>query len=273
LIEAFRKSWWIAKKSANLLIVSIRVFVYCLIHPKKLFEFTFSIFSTINKFYQSSHGRLLDFKTTKIFQDLNKNPVFARCNFFLADSTVTHLAEIHILATLTCYLKPKRIFEIGTYNGFTTLHFAYNSPGDCTIYTLDLPPHYDTEYKNKSSEYSYDDWLVVQLSMDHIAKRIFKGDPNAAKIKELFGDSATFDFSPYYGKIDLIFIDGSHSYPYIKSDTENAFKMLSDTGIIVWHDFDYVIHKDVFRYLNELSKERKIYSIANTRFAVFGNSL
>ncbi|MBL8012699.1 MAG: class I SAM-dependent methyltransferase, partial [Candidatus Omnitrophica bacterium] len=75
------------------------------------------------------------------------------------------------------------------------------------------------------------------------------------------------------GKIDLVFIDGNHSYEFVKSDTENALEMLSEKGVIIWHDYDYIIHKDVFRYLNKLAKTHKIYSIPHTRFAIYGRQL
>jgi hypothetical protein len=49
--------------------------------------------------------------------------------------------------------------------------------------------------------------------------------------------------------------------------------MLSERGVIIWHDFDYIIHRDVFKYLNKLSEQYPIYSIPHTRFAVYGKDL
>ncbi len=267
------KFYWIAKNLINFFVVCVRILLHGLTHPKKFFQLLFSIYSTINEFYKVSHSRLHDFSKTATAKALSDNTIFARCNALNIDSDVTRPMEIQTLATLTYYLRPQKIFEIGTYNGFTTIHFAYNSPSDCRIYTLDLPPNYDARNKNELHKYSYDDLKVVELSMKNIDKRVFKNDPNGSKITELFGDSASFDFSPYHNKIDLVFIDGNHAYDYVKSDTENAFKMLSDNGIILWHDFDYIIHQDVFRYLNKLGEKYKIYSIQNTRFAIYGKDL
>jgi len=198
---------------------------------------------------------------------------FSKSNVFNADLKVTRAMETQALASLVCLFQPRTIFEIGTYNGFTTLHFAVNSPEGCEINTLDLPPDFDQKNAEKTTQYSYDDMLVVELSMKHINERVYKNHPQEYKVRELFGDSSKFDFSPYYGKMDMIFIDGNHSYPFVKSDTEQAFKMLSDNGVIVWHDYDYIIHRDVFKYLNKLSSEHKIYSIPNTRFAIYGKTL
>jgi len=87
------------------------------------------------------------------------------------------------------------------------------------------------------------------------------------KIIELFGNSMTFDFSQYHGKMDFIFIDANHSYAYVKSDTENALKMLSEHGVILWHDYDF-IHPGVFKLINEVARDRKIYYIERTRYAI-----
>jgi len=229
--------------------------------------FLFSIFSDINEFHQMAFGRLKDFEETKFFKQLSSHFIFAQSNLFNRDVKVTRSMETHFLSTLVKELNPQTVFEIGTYNGFTALHLAVNSPPACRIFTLDLPPDYDV---GKVVASSYDDLLVIKLSQQTISQRFYKKHPLENKITELYGDSAGFDFSPYYGKVDIVFIDGNHSFEYVKSDTENAFKMLSGHGIIVWHDFDYIIHKDVFFYLNDLAAKYPIYSVPHTRFAIYG---
>ena len=87
---------------------------------------------------------------------------------------------------------------------------------------------------------------------------------------ELFGDSMNFDFSPYHGKMDFVFVDANHSYAYVKSDTENAFQMISPRGAILWHDYDF-IHPEIFRLINDIARRKKIYYIERTRFAVYIN--
>ena len=80
----------------------------------------------------------------------------------------------------------------------------------------------------------------------------------------------SFDFSPYYGKIDFVFIDANHSYAYVRSDTENALRTLSPEGVILWHDYDF-IHPGVFRLINELAREKRIFYVERTRYALFLN--
>lgn len=66
----------------------------------------------------------------------------------------------------------------------------------------------------------------------------------------LSGDTARFDFSPWYGTRDLVFIDACHEYEYVMKDTEIALKFLQLGGIIVWHDYGTWV--GVPRALNEL---------------------
>ncbi|VAX35695.1 hypothetical protein MNBD_UNCLBAC01-502 [hydrothermal vent metagenome] len=269
------KIGWYARNLLNFFIACIRILFYCLIHPKKSSKLLFSLFSTINEFYQFSHGRLYSFETTKTYKDLKNNLSFPKSNYFSSDPNVTRPIETQVMSGLVAHLQPKTIFEIGTYNGFTTMHFAQNTPDETKIYTLDLPPNFSLTDTNETdlTKYSYDDLLVVKLSNENINNRAYHGTPAEKKITELFGSSLDYDFSPYHKKIDLIFIDGNHALKYVQSDTENAFKMLSPNGVIIWHDFDYIIHRDIFKYLNRLVKEHKIYSIPNTRFALYGPTL
>src|ERR1700685_440212 len=131
--------FWYLGKFLNLLFASVYLFVYFIFHPKQFRLFLFSIFSSINEFHQMAYGGLLNFEETKFFQQLSNHFVFAQSNLFNRDVKVTRSMETHFLATLVKELGPQTIFEIGTYNGFTTLHLAVNSPASCRIYTLDLP--------------------------------------------------------------------------------------------------------------------------------------
>ncbi len=263
---------WYLRNLRNLFIACVRIFFYAFIHPRKVGSLLFGFFASINEFYQHSHGRLRNFTDTAFYKKIVDDFVFVRCNVINPEYVVTRSGETQTIASIVKELNPKTIFEIGTYNGFTTLHFACNTKEDTKIYTLDLPPDFHLGKKEKT-DYSYDDQLVVELSLKNINNRIYKRFPEGKKIVDLFGDSQSFDYSPYYGKMDLVFIDGNHSYEFVKTDTENAFKMLSPNGVILWHDYDYIIHRDVFKYLNQMSKSYPIYSVPGTRFAVYGKNL
>jgi len=187
---------------------------------------------------------------------------FSKSNCLNVNFGTIRPIESQVLAALVSHLKPKTIFELGTYTGFSTIHLSENSPSDSTIYTLDLPPDKTgIELKNDMNE-AHRDIKNINLNKE----RYFHSLGSKNSIVELLGNSKTFDFSPYFEKIDFVFIDANHSYAYVKSDTENALRLLTPNGVILWHDYDF-IHPGVFRLINEIAKEKKIFYIERTRYA------
>jgi hypothetical protein len=169
--------------------------------------------------------------------------------------------DAFLLAALCQVLACKTVFEIGTYHGETAWLLARNKP-DVRVYTLDLPDvAAASQVKLELTDPGY------FKSWNRGAK--FRGTPEQDRITQLYGDSATFDFSPYRGSIDLVFIDASHSYSYVKSDTTAALEMVSEQGTIVWDDYTY--YPGIFACLNELAPEldRPIVHILGTRLAIY----
>jgi hypothetical protein len=80
------------------------------------------------------------------------------------------------------------------------------------------------------------------------------------KVTQLLGDSATFDYSPYVQQgVDFVFVDGSHSYEYARSDSLVAIEMLrGGHGTIVWHDYD--VWRGVSAALHELRRNDARFS-------------
>ena len=66
------------------------------------------------------------------------------------------------------------------------------------------------------------------------------------RIVQIFSDSTKLDFSQF-GVVDLIVIDGGHDFNEVKSDTENALRIINrEHGVIIWHD---AVDLHVGRYL------------------------
>jgi hypothetical protein len=149
--------------------------------------------------------------------------------------------ELVLLAGICRWLKPKHVFEIGTFNGRTTVNVAANSPDDAIVHTLDIP-HDHPLFAQVSGEERF------QLHAN--AGALYRNSPFAAKVEQLWSDSAEFDEKPFADQIDLAFIDGSHSYDYVKNDTEKTLRMMRSDGVIIWHDY-YPQYPDVARYLEE----------------------
>jgi len=131
------------------------------------------------------------------------------------------------LAGLVWALDVKSVFEIGTFDGVTTWALARNMSSG-VVDTLDLPAGERAQLAIEDT-----DEEVRGLLSDHVYDAL----PHPAAIEQHWGDSASFDFSAWSGKVDLVYIDGAHSEPYVESDTRNAFEMLSERGAIVWDDY------------------------------------
>ena len=161
------------------------------------------------------------------------------------------IIELLCLVSLVKKYNPKRLFEIGTFDGRTTLNIAQNAPADAKVYTLDLLK----EKKDQTALYMASAEKKF-IDKDTVGQRYAGKD--AGKITQLYGDSANFDYSPFLNSIDFIFVDGAHSYEYVVSDSQNALKLLRGKGIIVWHDYDTIYRggRGLTRALNELYRKK-----------------
>ena len=144
-----------------------------------------------------------------------------------ADGNVT-LLELLVLSRVVRERQARSLFEIGTFDGRTTLALAMNAPNDAIVYTLDLPQHASAGLGIERAERAF-------VDKPRSGARFLHTDA-ATKIRQLYGDSATFDFTNYAA--DFVFVDGSHAYEYVLGDSERAFALLQGSGgTIVWHDY------------------------------------
>ncbi|MBI4549651.1 MAG: class I SAM-dependent methyltransferase [Candidatus Omnitrophica bacterium] len=164
-----------------------------------------------------------------------------------ADGNVS-LQELIVINQLVRKHRPNCVFEMGTFDGRTTLNMALNLEEGGRIFTLDLP----------SEEISKVSLPIDSGDSKHILKpesgARFKGRVEGSQITQLFGDTARFDFSPYEGRVDFVFIDAAHSLEYVLNDSRIALKLLKGgKGVILWHD--YGTFDGVTEALNRLSTE------------------
>lgn len=151
--------------------------------------------------------------------------------------------ELSTIAAIAKALAPAQFFEIGTYKGWTLANVALNLPASTKIYSLD-------QHRHQSS--------------DERVREILK----APNIKLLTGNSFNFDFRPFEGKMDLVFIDGGHDYETVKNDTQVALKLVSPRGTILWHDYN-LEHPGVYRFINELARELDLKLIETTSIVAY----
>ncbi len=168
------------------------------------------------------------------------------------ESGNVRISELAVLSAFAKECRPNsNIFEIGTFDGRTTLNMAMSAPVSCHISTLDLPPDHPTKYELAKGERH----MVEKPASGNRYKKYADSHPQAiSRVSQLYGDSAAFDYTPYTGSCSLVFVDGSHAYEYAKSDTQVALAIAEAGGVVVWHD--YGIWKGVTDALEEIeSKE------------------
>ncbi|MDP2389051.1 MAG: hypothetical protein Q8N52_01890, partial [Acidobacteriota bacterium] len=62
------------------------------------------------------------------------------------------------------------------------------------------------------------------------------------------------------------FVDGAHSFEYVKSDTMNAARCCQDDGVIIWDDFTTT--REVTNYVRSLKAAGvALFGIRGTRLA------
>jgi len=165
--------------------------------------------------------------------------------------------DMMLLATLSDGIPDCRYFEIGTWRG-ESVSIVAERASQC--FTLCL---------------SDEEMRILGMPEANIESHMMFSD-KLANVKQLRGDSKTFDFESLYQKFDLIFIDGNHHYEYVLNDTRNVFKhLVHENSVVVWHD--YAHHPDKIRYevmaaiLDGVGDERKnmIYHVGHTKCAIF----
>ncbi len=170
-------------------------------------------------------------------------------------------AETWVLAVLA--KRARRLFEFGTATGKTTYLWARNAPPDAEIVTITLGPDQIAEYARGAGDEARD---VRKAQQESVFERfMYTGTEVEGRITQLFGDSKHLDETPYVGRFDLVFVDGSHAYSHVVSDSRKALRMCAPGGIVLWHDYRGR-HRaaGVFRALNELARELPLVHLAGT---------
>lgn len=161
------------------------------------------------------------------------------------------ITEISSLCHLVAARQPRKILEIGSFRGLTTLNLAMNAP-EAEIHTLDLPPDFDpaqTRFENNDAQ------IIRSRGFYYYADH-----PEAARIHQHYGDTATFNYAEIGGGLDLCLIDAAHSYDYVRNDTAKTLPLMPPGGLMLWHDYgrnDFLADPEdawgVTRFLHEIA--------------------
>jgi hypothetical protein len=140
--------------------------------------------------------------------------------------------------------KPKTIVDLGVDWGFSTFCFAYPQIGQ--VYGIDwFEGDEHAGFRDTSDDVNI---LYKDLNVEY-------GINNVTFIKADFNDAAkTWD-----KEIDILHIDGFHSYEAVKNDYETWFKFCKEDSIILFHDVE-AYRETVGVFFNELDGYTLIHS-------------
>ncbi len=133
--------------------------------------------------------------------------------------------EISELLREIAGLRAQRIMEIGTARGGTLFALTRVAAADAHLISLDLP--------GGSWGGGYPWWkvrLYRSLALPHQRIDLIRGDSHGAAsldaVRRAFGGR----------KLDVLFIDGDHTYAGAKQDFEQYGPLVREGGIIAFHD-------------------------------------
>jgi predicted O-methyltransferase YrrM len=135
--------------------------------------------------------------------------------------------------------KARKVIEIGRYKGGSTLLIAAAMGGEGEFWSIDLG---DKESRLRSSDSRPFDEQIADA-----CRRL------GLQVKLVVGDSRTIEVDT--GEVDLVFIDGDHSYEGVKNDFERFGKRVRIGGAVLFDDaFDeglFKTHSDTVGLLVE----------------------
>lgn len=184
-----------------------------------------------------------NFSYSNLSNKINLNSIFNNKNIkttFLNDLSKFKKLEIPELAGgvnpgdqraiyyLIRELKPKKILEIGTHIGSSTISIALamsHESNNNYLKTVDIRDVNDESLKP---------WVKYK------SKNSPKNNLKILKINELvnfdINDSINF-FKNEDQKYDFIFLDGSHRADYVYKEISSSLKLLNPNGVILLHDY------------------------------------
>ena len=200
------------------------------IHQNKILKYCALIILIMNDLGLLSYPVEFITSDAVVSSDLASNAIIRMEPGFEKDFLVLHC--------LIKKIQPRKLFEVGTCEGYGTLIMA-NACSSAHIISLDLPPYTAPFY----------------LTPTDIGKKCNR------PYEQVFGDSLSYNFEQHF-PIDAWFIDAAHDYVHVKYETEQAVK--SNARLIVYHDTDI---EEVLRAIVDVlgDTEYKIYRITDTR--------
>jgi predicted O-methyltransferase YrrM len=155
--------------------------------------------------------------------------------------------DAHILQYLYRYQAPRRHFEFGTWKGAGVVLCAESCGAE--IWTINLPdgekdaagrPIYQetrTIAEQDVPSIPEKDLGAVQTDAGEEIGKLYRQAGYAHRVHQILADSFEWRGDEFEdGFFDSVLIDGGHSSKLVSVDTQNAIRLTSSGGMVLWHD-------------------------------------
>lgn len=195
---------------------------------------------------------------SQILELLGKGKQVTDFEFFVVGAPVRHFFMVETVRKLVREHKRDlpRMLEIGSFFGASTLSWAYGIELYAKKGEITCVDSWEPCYNEANSDLSnpiYEE--ANELLKSEIVYEIFKynisklpPDISAIQIK---GRSDIVLPQLRESFFDIVYIDGSHSYPEIKNDILNAVPMIRSGGFICGDDLNIQLHECSLEHVKE----------------------
>ena len=161
---------------------------------------------------------------------------------------IQHVDELTAFAKIVGARHPRRILEIGTAQGGMFWLLCRLAARDCVLISLDLP---------SDERFSGGNQQTPDLAAMRCARQT---------VHSILGNSHSPDMPDQVGKIlngellDLLFIDGDHTYTGVRSDYLMYHPLVRPGGLVAFHDIVKSAWEgcEVDRFWAELAREQDL---------------
>lgn len=174
--------------------------------------------------------------------------------------------ELELLFAFLYGVDLKNILEIGTARGGTLWALCQIASKKANIISLDMPggQYGAMDYiEGKEDLERLKDFASPEQKM-HIIRQNSHSDSTFRKVKKILNQS----------KLDLLFIDGDHTYSGVKADWEMYSPLVREAGFIVFHD---ILDQDelypgckVDEFWKELKNQNETWEFIDPNGGVWG---
>ncbi len=221
------------------------------------------IFNPVVENTNLKNSRLLSDKFQKVnlgklIESINRHITIKDLTFLSGGSTVL---DYFFLKALMLRLDLKVYLEIGTWTGESISTISEIAE---YCYSVSLPDNNEGLIKV----------FEKYCNKNNFSRFFSKNISNVTHFEE---DSAVFNYSENIKKkVDLVFIDGDHSYQGIYIDTKKIFEFVGyENTVVVWHDFrtnrNEIVETTVEAILDVLPNQyhSNLYSVDNNYCGIY----